>query len=451
MENQSFLLFMQRDVMKEDFLHFVWQFKRFNFLNLTTTDGETLELLDMGQINHTDGPDFLQAKIKIGTTIWVGNIEIHVRSSDWKRHGHSNNKNFDNIILHVVYEHDAQQQLFPFPTLELCSRIPGVIRQRFEALMQSGDTLPCAHAIQEINDITLFKWKERLLFERWESRLVKIEQLLQKYNGDLDRVAFIWLARYFGSGVNNDVFQEWAENIDPKWFLKLSDNPLSVEALILGQAGFLQKDSSDVYINSLKSEYQFLKHKWQLSPIPSYQWKWKRTRPASFPTVRLSLLSAFVLKQFPSFSMLIHLPNSINWLAGVTSHHYWHTHYRPEQETEFLEKHIGHSFAETITINVIVPLMILQYRITGSEIWLEKALNTLQQIPPEINSKVKAVAKGRFSLENAADSQAFLQMKEKYCDLKRCLHCDIGNKILRSNTYNQSQDDVNLSVHEACA
>lgn len=437
--------------MQEEFLHFVWQFRRFNALELTTTAGEAVEISHTGRLNTADGPDFMDARIKIGDTVWVGHVEIHLKSSDWFRHKHQHDPKYNNVILHVVFDHDLPDNTFPFATISLNGRIPGIIRQRYEQLMFSGDSLPCHYALLEVDDFTLSNWKERLLFERWEEKLRKMEVIHQKFQGDLDRLAFVWLSRYFGTGPNMDNFQLWAESIEPKWIAKLKDNPLSIEALFFGQAGFLKASSEDEYTLKLQQEYQFLQHKWQLQPLPPTIWMWKRARPSSFPTVRMALLSALSLEHFPSYPMLINFSLNAATLAGVASHPYWTQHYRFAEPSVFKEKHIGRQLAESIIINVVVPLQIFQYRLTQQESWLEMALQHLYQLPAEENAIVKAVAKGNFIPQNAADSQAFIQMKKHYCDAKKCLQCAIGHKILRPGMYTQSQDDVNLQVHEACA
>ncbi|MCO5229911.1 MAG: DUF2851 family protein [Chitinophagales bacterium] len=422
--------------MREQFLHFIWQSHRFNHNNLQSTQGQSITIIDYGKANLNDGPDFLFAKVLIGEVLWVGHVEIHTNSSDWDKHKHSDDNNYKNVILHVVYIDDKPLQSLSIPTLELQGLIPKSTYNRYMHLMESTAVLPCHHLISEIEENVIEMYFQRLAIERLESKVSKIETLLEKFQFDFEQVAFIWLSRYFGTGANSDAFEQLASTISSSWLSKIRQDSMGTESLLLGSSGFLEHLSNkDDYIKSLSYQFEHYRHKWQITPLNAQWWKWKLGRPASFPSLKIAQLAQLLNNTHSIFNLVLDITVLKRALSEISLHPFWENHYHLQKPSVNKSKGLSIEFANKLIANVTVPLMIAYGRHIGDNKLIEQAVEILESLPEEHNNITKAYTEWGLPNHNALHSQAILQLKKEYCDLKRCLSCQIGNQIIRSDTH----------------
>lgn len=428
--NTCCLSMNKENYMKEQLLHYIWQYKLFNTSELKTTIGNELQIVDFGKYNTDGGPDFWNARIKIDDVILAGNIELHVYASDWKQHGHQEDRKYDNVILHVVYFNDAP--LPHLPTLELNGRIPVILLDRYEAMMQSQHTLICGNSINSVDDFVLEHWKERLIIERLERKSEDILFNLAVNGNDWEQTCYQLLGKYFGSHINKEPFEQLARLLDYKLLMKHKTDSFQIEALLFGVAGFLNKDFVEIYPRALKEEYLFLKHKYGLKQMYEHQWQFLRIRPVSFHTIRIAFFAQFI-RQMPFLHKIIEedLFDTIAETMAVSD--YWSNHYVFDKMSKLKTKKMGHDFKAVLQINVFIPLLYAYGKYTSSEKFIEKAIDLLRQIPAEQHSKTAVFEEVRLASHYAFDSQAFTELYDNYCSLKRCLQCAIGHKIL-SNT-----------------
>ena len=421
--------------MKESILHYIWQNKLFIAQHLQTTDGESIEVIDIGKYNTDSGPDFFNAKIKIANTLWAGNIEIHTHSSDWKKHNHQINKAYDSVILHVVSV--ADEDVFRIdgeriPQLEL--KYPNHIEINYDKLITDQKWIPCADKIAFIPDIFIQSWKSALLTERLEQKMTVIENLLLASNQHWEEAFYIILARSFGFGTNSQAFESLAKSLPVSVLGKHKDNLFQLEALLFGQAGLLSNSTGD-YTAQLKQEYHFLKVKFELQPIDSSQWKLLRLRPDNFPHVRIAQFAALIHSSSKLFSKIVENPD-IEYLRGLFAcepSDYWTTHYLFGAESKSKSKRLGDQSVYSILINTVVPFIFCFASHKGNEELKDKALQILENIPAEKNTIVTGWQNLSLKSESAYDSQAFIHLKKQYCDEKKCLRCRIGHKVLTLN------------------
>lgn len=422
--------------MKEQFLHFVWRYHRFNHRNLQTIDGESIEILNYGQLNEHDGPDFLNAQVKIGDIIWNGHIEIHVHSSDWDKHKHTPNPTFKNVILHVVYIYDQPPKGLSIPTLELSGLIPKSIYDRYLSVMESPSILPCHHLISDLEPYSIKVYFHRLAVERMEIKVKQIQELLEKFQYDFEQVSFIWLSRYFGLGANSDAFQELTSQIPHTWLHKIKHEEDGIAALLLGAAGFLNQTPSDnEYVQKLKLQFDHYKVKWNIHPLEPHWWKWKMGRPASFPTLKMAQLAQLLESNISIFQLITDAKLFSEAIAKIQLHEFWHEHYLLHKSSVHQEKNISINFTERLLINVSIPIMIAYGQYVDDSIWAENAFQLLESLAPENNKITKAMVRSGLPNEHAMDSQALLHLKNEYCDYKRCLECHIGNQVIKESNY----------------
>ena len=422
--------------LQEDFLHYIWRFKKFNFENLLTTAGETIHIFDFGEYNTNGGPDFLNAKIQIDDTIWVGNVEIHVNASEWHKHQHNKNLAYNNVILHVVFEADEQilrTNNHPIPTLELTKKISLQLKNRYLKLLHEKTWIPCAPQIREISDFTKNAWLDRILIERLEQKTKIITQRLERNQNNWEATFYQTLAGHFGLKINVEPFERLAQSLSHITLAKHKNSLFQLEALLFGQAGFLNEPFQEDYPNRLKQEYDFLKHKHQLTPIPKTMWQFLRLRPPSFPTVRLAQFAALIHQSSHLFSKVLETSSleELEKLFQVTVSDYWLTHYVFDKSSPKRQKSFGKSAIQLLIINTIVPSLFLYGQTKGDVSYSDKALKFLEEVSPEANSIIKNWKSLGMSAENAYQTQALLQLKKHYCDKKRCLNCNIGNTIMR--------------------
>lgn len=419
--------------MQERLLQFIWQYSLYQPGELKTTDGETITMVHPGRYNTNAGPDFLEAKIRIGKTLLAGHVELHINSSDWQKHNHQHDDAYRNIILHVVYNDDGEK-MAGIPTLEMKPHISAEVINRYAALMHTVTTVPCKNHLANIKDITKESWLNRLLAERWEEKLTDWKELLDESAGDWRNLLYWRMAANFGFKVNAVPFLLLARSLPLNILAKHRENPVQVEALLFGQAGMLADDFKEEYPQALKKEYTYLKQKYKLQPIPAHLWKYMRLRPANFPTIRIAQFAALVNKSLHLFSQIIetHTIKEIVPLMNVTASEYWKNHYHFDEPQELsTPKHLGNSSIHNIIINTIAPIQFLYAGEQGTSAQQEKALQLLESVPVEKNNIIGTWADNGWKAANAAQSQALIQLFNRYCSHKRCLDCAIGLKIMK--------------------
>ncbi|MDF3076278.1 MAG: hypothetical protein K0S09_167 [Sphingobacteriaceae bacterium] len=422
----------------EDLLHYVWQFRLFDKENHCTIDGEALEILAVGIHNKNAGPDFEQAKIRIGEETWAGNVEIHLRSSDWERHQHSSDRAYDNVILHVVYQHDqeiSRPDGTKIPVLVLGGRIPSDVEQKYHGLMQNLNWIPCEKLLSGVDSFHVKSWLSRVLVERLESKSAEVNQLLQQYKGSWDDAFYVMLARNFGFKTNSAPFELFARSLPQQILAKHKSDASQIEALVFGQSGFLNQVLEDEYPRKLKDEYDFLGKKYNLQPIDAYLWKFLRLRPQNFPTLRLAQFAALVVKSSYLFAKVVEVKD-VKALKAMFSelpvNPYWQTHFRFDKETGKSSPQLGDDSINNILLNTVAVFLFSYGRYMGKESYVNRALTLLESLPAETNHIIKRFSSIGLKPEQADSSQALLQLKKMYCDTKKCLTCGIGVKLINT-------------------
>ena len=424
----------------EDFLHYVWKFRLFDRLNLQTTGGEELEVFSAGLHNTHAGPDFHNARIRIGDTVWAGNAELHLSSSDWQRHGHTTDNAYDNVILHVVYRDDVpllRADGNRVPTLELKDRISPDLFNRYHNLVFGNQTIiPCEAGIARIDGLTMQNWLTRILVERLEKRSETVIAALEKNKGDWEETFYQFLAANFGFKVNAVPFELMAKSLPQQILAKNKNNPMQIEALIFGQAGFLSDELTDEYPVNLKKEYDYLRKKYNLTPIENHLWKFLRMRPQNFPTIRLAQFAALVVQSNHLFSKVLEIrevKDLRHLFANIKVNPYWETHYRFDKESAPAGKSLGAGAIDTILLNTVVLFLFSYGRHMKLQHFISRALKLLENIPAEQNNITTDFANLGVNIKTAFESQALLELKNNYCDYKKCLQCGVGIKILKPN------------------
>jgi hypothetical protein len=412
--------------MTERLLQYIWQFQHFNKSELATAEHEGLQIIQPGLYNTNQGPDFLDAKIRIGNTTWAGSIELHINSSDWKNHKHASDKNYKNVILHVVWQHDIDLQL-PFSTLVLQEKVPKILLERYDELMNAAGFIPCEKTIHAVNDISWLSWKERLLIERLESRSKLIFEQLDENNAHWEEVFWWLLAKNFGAKVNTDSFEKIARSVSINILSRHKSQVQQLEALLFGQAGLLEETFAESYPRMLQKEYRFLKNKYKLQPIAG-SLLFLRMRPSNFPTVRLAQLAMLIHESVHLFSTVKSAPSlsEIRSLLNITANDYWHYHYVFDETTAFKTKNLGSQMSDTLLINAIVPIIFAYGHYHKDDQYKDKALDWLSAIHAEKNLITRKFETLGMINKTAFDSQAFIQLKNEYCNKKRCLECRIN-------------------------
>lgn len=417
--------------MTEKLLQFIWQFGYFNKSELATESGEELQIIFPGLLNTQQGPDFSNAKIRIGSTVWAGTVELHLLTSDWQKHKHGQDKNYGNVILHVVWRHD--QKANRVPVLELKNRVPKILLHRYEELMHSVAFIPCEKSVAAVKEIVWKSWKERLLAERLIRKSAFVENFLKQNNFHWEE-AFWWLlARNFGVNVNADAFEKMARSIPLPVLAKHKNQIHQLEALLFGQAGLLEKTFREDYPAMLRKEYQFLKKKYSLQNIHE-PLHFLRMRPGNFPTIRLAQLAMLIHGSAHLFSKIKEAQKAAEvrtWFDVATSD-YWHHHYRFNKPSAYRKKHLGPAMADNIIINTVVPVLFAYGNYHNEAKYKEKALFWLEQTAAESNAITRGFQKSGVENRSAYDSQALIELKNEYCSRKRCLECAVGNAILKS-------------------
>lgn len=423
--------------MKEALLQYAWQHKLFYSNNLMTVKREKVEVIDPGQLNTHAGPDFFNAKIKIGSTLWAGNIEVHVNSSDWKHHHHSEDHAYDNVILHVVANQDTDIHRPNGEELEqLILPYYEGLEQKYETLLNQNTFVACANHLKQVPRILMTAWKNTLLTERLEQKVNDIERLLANTQNNWEEAFYITLARNFGTSINATPFELLAKSLPQNYLGKHKDNLLQIEALLFGQSGLLTQAPADNYTTSLKQEYAFLKSKYQLQPIDPHLWKLLRLRPHNFPHIRIAQFASLTYQSTNLFSKIVNAKSLIEMeaLFICKASEYWQSHYTFGKFSATKDKPLGKPTIKILLINTVSPFLFAYGRYRGNEQMQEKALNLLEQLTPEQNSIISNWRLYCVTTTSAFDTQALIHLKKNYCDLKKCLRCRIGHFVLSQNT-----------------
>jgi hypothetical protein len=419
--------------MNEKLLQFIWHHQYFNKWDLRTVAGEPLSLICPGAWNRNQGPDFVSARIRRGGQEWAGNIELHVRSSDWDLHGHSGDPNYNNVILHVVWEHDGDPE-HPLPVLELGSRVPHHLLQKYRGWMMTDEMIPCAGEIGLVDRKMAYDWLAWLTQQRMENRSAKMLDKVRALGMDWEDGFWRSLARAFGHKVNSDAFESIAATVPVRLLMRHRSNGMQLEALLLGQAGLLRTDNGDDYAKLLFREYGFLRKKYQLVKcyMPVH---FLRMRPGNFPTIRLAQLAALLNRSPDLFRGVLDLGNVNDMKAflRVEAGTYWDHHYRFGEPSVYLKKQTGEQFIENIIFNTIIPFLAAYHRHHGNHAETERLLNVMEGLNPESNSVIRNFEKLGIPSRHAGDSQGLLELKNNYCDQFRCLECLIGKSLLKQS------------------
>lgn len=435
----------------EKLLQYCWKHRILPEGELRTGDGESIEIVDTGLLNTDAGPDFFNARLRIGGRLWAGNVEIHIRRNDWYAHGHDRDAAYDNVILHVV---DAQSngpadadsairtregRILP----EVKISVPEEIRANYRELLSEDSYPPCYKIIPNVTPLSMHSWMAALQTERLKQKTEAIAERVSMLKGDWEHAYFITLARSYGFGSNSDALEQWARNMPMTSVAHHRDNLFQIESIFFGQAGMLNiasvrerlqlETAADEYFQRMQSEYEYLKHKFQMTDKYAPQWKYMRMRPQNFPTIRIAQLSRLYYERRTSLSQLIEC-DTIDKLrkmfhCGVSD--YWQTHYTFGHESQPSAKQLSAASISLLMINCAIPMIFAYGRQTGSEALCNRALDLLESLPPENNTITRMWKQVGLESRSAGDTQALIQLKKQYCDRKDCLQCRIGYEYMK--------------------
>lgn len=418
----------------ERLLHYVWKYRLYPTTTLLTTDGSIISVIDPGIPNTDAGPDFFNAKVKIDGTLWAGCIEIHTKASDWLLHHHDKDKAYDAVILHIVEVSDCivcRTNGEVIPQMQLA--VPEPVAQNIDWLLYRDVSFPCAGYIPQIEPLHITSWLEALLSERLERKTGDIFRLLDQYGSDWNEVFYITLTRNFGFGVNNDIFERLAKSLPLRYIQKQRGSHSQIEALLFGQAGMLEEPGDCHYYRLLQREYQFLRHKFGLTPLDDSQFRSLRTRPVNFPYLKLAQLASVWVQHDTLFSVILEAGSvgQIKQCFRVCPSDYWETHYHFRSVSAKKEKPIGENSLCILLINTVVPVMFAYGMKNKRPEYCERAIRILETLPPEKNTIVTGFTRAGINVCHAGDSQALIQLKREYCEKKKCLYCRIGFRYLK--------------------
>lgn len=421
--------------MQEEFLHYIWKYKKLDVIHLKTIQNESIQIVSVGQHNLNSGPDFFNAQLKIEEQLWAGNVEIHLKSSDWFVHNHEIDSAYDNVILHVVWEYDTdvyRKNNSIIPTLELKNFIDKKLFDNYKTLISNQKRwINCENHFSEVDNFILNNWLERLYFERLERKSNTIQNLLENCKNDWEAVLFALLAKNFGLKVNGEAFYSLVKSIDFSIVRKIQSKPEQLEALFFGQSGLLENDFQDAYYLELVKEYSFLKQKFKLNNQHVLPFQFFRLRPQNFPTIRLAQLAMLYHKNHNLFSKIISIQTLREYyeLFDVSTSTFWETHYTFEKQSKKAIKKLSRSFIDLIIINTILPLKFSYAKQTGQEVE-NQIIEIISEVQSEDNSIIKAFNSLKNVSHSSLQSQALIQLKTEYCDKNKCLQCAIGNALI---------------------
>jgi hypothetical protein len=412
--------------------------------DLETTDGRVVEILDPGLLNRNSGPDFFNAKVRIGNTMWVGNVEIHDRSSDWYLHGHDKDSNYDNVVLHVagVIDTDVKTSRGEYlPQMQL--DVPQQVKEHYDELLSTDSYPPCYKVIPSLTTLMVHAWMAALQTERLEQKTEAIRHRAELCGGSWEDAYFMTLARNYGFGINGEVFEQWARNIPLQAIAHHRDDLFQIEAIFMGQAGLLELEAvpdyyqqtalNEGYFAKLRNEYLYLAHKFSMKPMDYKFWRFLRLRPQNFPHIRISQLANLYYQRKAGLSQLMEC-ETIEQLKTILSSHvtpYWETHYTFGSTSNKNEKHLSYGSINLLMINTAIPMLFAIGRHRGKEVLCDRAFDFLEQLKAENNHIIRMWQQVGLEVKTAGDSQALIQLKKEYCDKKDCLRCRFGYEYLK--------------------
>ena len=416
-------------------MQYIWKHRLWRSEDMETNDGRHVRVLDPGLLNTDSGPDFFNAKVDIDGQTWVGNIEMHVRASDWKRHGHDKDAAYDSVVLHVVEKDDAPVYRTNGERIpQLVLEVSPLFNSSYNQLVGSKQELPCESIVKNVPSLTIAEWVERLAFERLHSKVQRVRDLLDMFNGSWEDVCYVTLSRNLGFGINNEAFERLARRTPLRLLHKHSDSLLQIEALPFGQAGMLDPTAtgSDAYYRQLCSEYAFLSNKFSLQPMEPESWKMFRIRPQNFPYRRIAMLAHYIEGSFRLMSNILDAngEKELRKLFQVELSGYWSNHYSFGKPSERPSPALSNSSIDIVLINTVAPLYYAYGEITGNYALTDKAVALLESLKAEKNSIVSTFVAAGIACDNALTSQALIELKRSYCDARKCIYCKIGHRLL---------------------
>lgn len=425
--------------MNEALLHTIWKYKLLGQIKFKGSKEEDIEIISIGEHNQDSGPDFFNSKVKINDIVLAGNVEIHIKTSDWLKHNHQQDKAYDNIVLHVVYEHDkelSQNEKFNVSILELKNYIKPSLLEQYNHLQVSKQIIPCGKSISTVPEIIWKAWLDRLAISRIEEKTSYIEHLFEYCKHNHEDALYLLLCRNFGFKINNDAFELLGKTLPYSILKKYADNSIQIDALLFGTAGFLDELFEDKYPKQIQNEFEFLKHKHQLVPLKKELWKFSKTRPVNFPTIRIAQLSSLVNKQQSLYHLIEQKPDikTLQSFFELEPNIYWNTHYKFDTESEESSKQFGETALQNIVINTIVPYLFFMSKHNANNDFVEYALDLLSHLPAEINTKTKEFIKLGTKPINALESQAQIYLLDNLCSKKACLRCNVAEFLLKNST-----------------
>lgn len=418
----------------EQLLHYVWKHKIFPLKELKTTTGQQVEVIDTGLANTDAGPDFFNAKLKLDGVLWIGNIEIHERSSDWFKHGHHADAGYNSVILHIASEIDTEISRSNgerIPQIQLIC--PEAVRTNYKELLETDSYPPCYRIIPSLPPFTAHSWMTALQMERFEQKATLLNERLKRCQGNWEDAFFITLARNFGFGLNGDAFETWAHRLPFRAVDKHRNDLFQIEAIFFGQAGILEDSDGDGYYLRLKKEYTYLQHKFGLIPMDASLWRFLRIRPANFPHIRIAQLACLYHRAYGLLSRIMEtetLQGVRDILKGGTSE-YWLTHYTFGGSSPSRPKTLSNTSLDLLIINTVVTFLYAYGLHKGNRVLCARAGSFLEELKAENNYITRMWEQCGMKASNAADSQALIQLKKEYCDKKKCLYCRIGYEYLK--------------------
>ena len=422
--------------MKEDFLHYLWQFKKFDFSNLKTTRGESITIANSGQYLQIAGPDFFNAQIIISNQKWAGNVEIHIKSSDWYLHQHELDNNYNNVILHVVWQHDSpvfRKDNSEIPVLELQHYVNQEEILKYKSLLTPKSWIFCEKQLQTVDTFIISNWQERLFFERLERKSLPIQQLLQETENDWEAVLFCMLAKNFGLNTNGETFFKVAKSIPFSIIRKEALEVMYLEALLFGQANLIPLQLEDTYPKELQSWYDYIALKYKLTKPETNLVQFFKHRPDNFPTIRIAQLSMLYHLHRNLFSKISELNSTkeMYQIFDISVSDYWKNHYNFDKSSPRKEKSLSKSFVDLLIINTIIPIQFAYAKSQGKDI-SEKLIAIINTISPEKNAIIDKFQSFGIKSKSAFETQSLIQLKNDYCNAKRCLQCAIGLELIKN-------------------
>jgi len=424
--------------MQESLLHYIWQFQYFDHTNLQTTAGDSILVFHPGFRNTHAGPDFSNARIKIGDLEWIGNVEIHIHSSGWNDHKHSTDPAYENVVLHVVWREDApvrRNDNSVIPTLELQGKVHDSLLIQYNKLLLNPEPIPCSASLPQVRPVTTLAMIDKALMSRLESKAEVILEAFRRNNNDWEETCFQMLSRNFGFKVNAEPLTALSRSLPYRFLMKHGDNLTQVEALLFGQAGFLDDDTDDAYFRLLRREYLFLSQKFSLreNKLRKSQWKFLRLRPANFPTIRVSQFAGLLHTQRNIFSKLMEATGytELTALLSCSQSEYWQHHYLFGRYIEAGIGPLGKMSIDNLIVNTAVPLMVAFGRSRDDQDLVDRAVRILEEVSPEENSITKKWSTLGLKSRNAFDTQALIELHNNYCLRRKCLDCSIGSSLIR--------------------